>query len=60
MSFELVTVIRETLGSLFTIAESIENSVESIKRTSGSISSSLDNRKLRKIAKAFHLFFSSY
>ena len=57
MSFELVKIIRETLGSLSTIAESIEASVESIKRTSGLVSSSLDNRKLRKMADALAKFY---
>jgi hypothetical protein len=57
MSFELVTVIRETLGSLSTFAESIEKTIESIKRSSGSISSSIGNRKLRKIADGLAKFY---
>lgn len=59
MSLELTSVLREALGSLSAIAESLEKTIESIKRTSGSISSSLEKRKLKKISDALAKFYFS-
>ena len=57
MNIELAKAIQQVLGSLSTVVESFEKSVESILITSGTISSSLERREVRKIADALALFY---
>jgi len=46
MPLELVAAILMALSSLSTIAESVEKTIESIKRSAGTISGGLESRVL--------------
>jgi hypothetical protein len=57
MGMELAKTVEQVLGALATFTKSLEQSVKSFIRTSGTISSSLEKRRVRKIADALATFY---